>query len=92
MAVAAGIAFMTGCIASGDAGTDGSSAARSAAAAAADSTAKAEKVTICHYPPGNPENMHTLSVGAPAVKAHMDHGDAMGACGSDDGGGEGGSS
>lgn len=83
MAAAAGIAFMTGCIASGDSSADGASAARAAAAAAQAPEDKAEKVTICHMPPGNPENMHTLSVGAPAVRAHLDHGDALGACGDD---------
>lgn len=39
-------------------------------------------VTICHYPPGNPANAKTLTVGIPAAKAHMAaHGDTMGACG-----------
>lgn len=45
-----------------------------------------EKVTICHIPPGNPDNAHTIVVGAPAVPAHLDHGDSLGEC---DGGGEG---
>jgi hypothetical protein len=40
----------------------------------------AEKVTICHIPPGNPENAHTISVGAPAVPAHEGHGDTLGSC------------
>ena len=36
---------------------------------------------ICHIPPGNPDNAHTITVGAPAVAAHMtNHGDAMGPC------------
>jgi hypothetical protein len=39
------------------------------------------KVTICHCPPGNPNNCHTISVGAPAVPAHLGHGDSLGACG-----------
>jgi hypothetical protein len=40
-----------------------------------------EKVTICHIPPGNPENRHTITVGAPAVEAHVtQHGDFVGAC------------
>jgi hypothetical protein len=39
-----------------------------------------EKVTICHVPPGNPENAHTITVGSPAVPAHMAHGDSEGAC------------
>ena len=38
------------------------------------------KVVICHVPPGNPENAHTLTVGAPAVEAHLDHGDYLGEC------------
>ncbi len=40
-----------------------------------------EKVTICHIPPGNPDNAHTIVVGAPAVPAHLDHGDSLGECG-----------
>ncbi len=40
-----------------------------------------EKVTICHIPPGNPENAHTITVGAPAVPAHLaEHGDSIGPC------------
>lgn len=39
-----------------------------------------EKVTICHVPPGNPDNAHTIRVGAPAVDAHLAHGDTLGAC------------
>jgi hypothetical protein len=39
------------------------------------------KVTICHIPPGNPSNAHTITVGAPAVPAHIaNHGDTMGPC------------
>ena len=40
----------------------------------------AGKVTICHIPPGNPGNAHTITVGAPAVSAHLAHGDTLGAC------------
>lgn len=39
-----------------------------------------EKVTICHIPPGNPGNAHTITVGAPAEAAHLAHGDTKGAC------------
>lgn len=39
-----------------------------------------EKVTICHCPPGNPDNCNTLTVGAPAVDAHLAHGDTLGSC------------
>ncbi len=31
--------------------------------------------TICHIPPGNPGNNHTISIGIPAVSAHLAHGD-----------------
>ena len=40
-----------------------------------------DKVTICHIPPGNPDNAHTITVGAPAVPAHLAHGDYLGECG-----------
>ncbi len=39
-----------------------------------------KKVTICHVPPGNPANAHTISVGESAVSAHLAHGDYTGAC------------
>lgn len=35
------------------------------------------KVTLCHIPPGNPGNAHLITVGAPAVKAHLRHGDVL---------------
>jgi hypothetical protein len=38
------------------------------------------KVTICHIPPGNPGNAHAITVGEPAVPAHLAHGDSMGGC------------
>ncbi|HET9332415.1 MAG TPA: carboxypeptidase-like regulatory domain-containing protein [Gemmatimonadota bacterium] len=57
------------------------------------------KVLVCHVPPGNPENPHTLEVGESAVPAHLAHGDTEGACAEEtppaegeegeDGGGEG---
>src|SRR5215210_7083136 len=39
-----------------------------------------DKVTICHIPPGNPGNAHTISVGEAAVPAHLAHGDSRGPC------------
>jgi Kazal-type serine protease inhibitor domain len=39
------------------------------------------KVCLCHIPPGNPANAHTICIGAPAVKAHLGHGDTLGPCG-----------
>lgn len=32
-------------------------------------------VTICHIPPGNPGNAHTITIGRPALRAHLAHGD-----------------
>lgn len=44
------------------------------------------KTTICHYPPGNPSNAHTISVGNAAVATHVaQHGDTIGACPGDPG-------
>ena len=36
------------------------------------------QVTICHFPPGNPANTQLITVGAPAVPAHLaNHNDAV---------------
>ena len=43
------------------------------------------KVTICHIPPGNPANAHTIRVGAAALPAHLAHGDHLGPCGPGEG-------
>lgn len=43
--------------------------------------APAPKVEVCHIPPGNPSNAHTIKVSANAVKAHLKHGDYLGPCG-----------
>src|SRR5712691_8565314 len=40
-----------------------------------------QKVAVCHMPPGNPANAHTLTLPEPAVRAHLAHGDTLGACG-----------
>lgn len=51
----------------------------------------APKVLVCHIPPGNPANAHSICVGQPAVRAHQkNHGDPLGACGPTNGGGGGG--
>lgn len=39
-----------------------------------------DKVAVCHRPPGNPGNATTIVVGAPAVGAHLTHGDTLGEC------------
>ncbi len=39
------------------------------------------EVEICHVPPGNPDNEHTIWVGESAVQKHINkHGDWRGAC------------
>lgn len=57
--------------------------------AAPAAAAPQEKVVVCHAPPGNPENAHTIVIGAPAAEAHLANhpDDSLGACGDDDGGG-----
>ena len=40
----------------------------------------ADKVEICHLPPDNPANAHTIRVSENAMKAHLKHGDFLGAC------------
>ena len=40
----------------------------------------APKVAICHLPPGNPTNVQLITVGAPAVPAHLAHGDLLADC------------
>jgi hypothetical protein len=43
------------------------------------------KVTICHFPPGNPGNVHQITVGGSAVPAHVtNHHDAVCAAGASD--------
>ncbi len=39
-----------------------------------------EKTEVCHIPPGNPGNAHTISVGGNAANAHLNHGDTLGKC------------
>ena len=43
-----------------------------------------DKVLICHIPPGNPDNRHTIRVSENAVPAHLAHGDFLGPCPEDD--------
>jgi hypothetical protein len=38
------------------------------------------KVAICHFPPGNPDNHHTIVIDAAALPAHQGHGDTVGPC------------
>ena len=39
-----------------------------------------KKMEICHAPPGNPDNAHTLHISVNAISAHMAHGDYMDGC------------
>ena len=39
-----------------------------------------QRVVLCHVPSGNPDNPHAITVGAPAVDAHLAHGDYLGEC------------
>ncbi|MBI9041242.1 hypothetical protein [Lutibacter sp.] len=47
----------------------------------------ADKVDVCHVPPGNPENAHTINIARVAAYVHiaLHEGDTMGACGSNEG-------
>jgi hypothetical protein len=41
----------------------------------------AKKALVCHVPPGNPANAHTICVGVAAVSAHLrNHPDTQGPC------------
>src|SRR5262245_7847464 len=40
-----------------------------------------DKVTLCHFPPGNPGSFHTITVSPSAAEAHIaNHGDVPGEC------------
>lgn len=45
-----------------------------------DTCKKGKKVTVCHLPPGNVENEHTLCLPEEAIPAHLAHGDYLGVC------------
>jgi hypothetical protein len=42
--------------------------------------AEGAKADVCHIPPGNPDNAHTITISENALSAHLDHGDLVGAC------------
>jgi len=42
--------------------------------------AGAAKVEVCHVPPDNPDNFHTITISENALAAHLAHGDIEGAC------------
>ena len=39
-----------------------------------------KKINVCHIPPGNSDNAHTINISVNAWKAHMAHGDSWGEC------------
>lgn len=48
--------------------------------ALASAAAPKPKTELCHIPPGNPGNAHTITVGGNATNAHLGHGDTLGPC------------
>jgi len=38
------------------------------------------KVDVCHVPPENPANAHTITISKDALGAHLEHGDRVGSC------------
>jgi hypothetical protein len=38
------------------------------------------KVMVCHMPPGNPSNAHTIAIEEGDVADHLAHGDSLGPC------------
>jgi hypothetical protein len=42
--------------------------------------AASSQVDVCHIPPGNPDNVHTITISESALGTHLDHGDHVGAC------------
>ena len=46
----------------------------------ADSQNGDSKVSICHIPPGNPANAHTIEININALPAHLAHGDTAQEC------------
>jgi len=43
-----------------------------------------KKINVCHVPPGNSDNAHTINISVNAWKVHMAHGDSLGKCGNPD--------
>src|SRR3989344_1525758 len=39
-----------------------------------------KKIIICHYPPENSSNKHSLEISESALETHLAHGDTLGAC------------
>jgi len=82
LAGAVGTAWMLGCMNPTDSSQNNATLAmsQSGSADSSDHGGGVGKTTLCHIPPGNPANAHTITVGNPAVKAHLAHGDYLGTC------------
>ena len=39
-----------------------------------------DEAAICHIPPGNHDEKHTIHIGDSTISAHLAHGDTLGAC------------
>lgn len=37
-------------------------------------------IEVCHFPPGIPDDFHTITISESALPAHLEHGDRSGAC------------
>ncbi len=74
-------AGLIGCLAPTGSAGSGSESALTAGQKANNANNGVGKISVCHTPPGNPANWHTISIGDPAYQAHLDHGDPPGACG-----------
>jgi hypothetical protein len=79
---AVGTVWMLGCMNPTDSSQNNATLAmsQSGSADSSEQGGGVGKTTLCHIPPGNPANAHTITVGNPAVKAHLAHGDKLGAC------------
>jgi hypothetical protein len=45
---------------------------------------QAQKVEVCHTPPSDPDNVHTIEVERNGLRDHLGHGDYLGPCKEDE--------
>ena len=70
-----------GCLLDTESVGDSSQAVKTDAEVAAECATKPHKQAVCHIPPGNPANAHTICISKSAVDKHVSqHGDYLGAC------------
>lgn len=58
----------------------GSAAWMAVSVGSAEAGQQEPKVNVCHVPPGNPANFHTIVISQNALAAHLAHGDHAGSC------------